>query len=123
MTKKEFLSAINELISSITYKPGWHFTWHDARDEEVMVYIEAPPQPSAHGQNNEVTIRFPLGISYDRVSLANHDKRAVEDLIKPKIVALVESIELHESREWLQVNGVSITPAHGPHGEFLPLTE
>lgn len=103
-----------EFIHALCYKPGWKFeaSDHTKRFEgSVKVRITYPAQNSDREQARE---GYPTNITtYAEFALIVGDLLEINQLLRRFIEALMK-IELHETREFLRIQGTFSAPFH-PH--------
>lgn len=106
--------AFVDLISRLSYKPGWSVgAVYDPARLAVQVRV-AFTVPDAVEDPARV---MPLRIKH---YLPEHDVGALDEPAALRLVGgWVLEMERHEFREWFKLDGVPVYPAHGPNGELL----
>ena len=109
----EAAQTLQEVIDSLTYKPGWRFwvkrrpTAIPAWPDDVILHMEFDA-PDANDPEYQTIIGrdllLPQGLAYIIDGAQAGIKRWVEHSIK--------SMEMHEVDEWLRFDGVRLKDPH-----------
>lgn len=94
---------LGDLLSRVTYLPGWTFKFHRDQHEGVVLTIEAMV-PDAYHPEKDVMLRI-----HTYVPPVTTPNGFYEWLLWR-----LERIASHETREWLRVDG---KPVSDPHAE------
>jgi hypothetical protein len=100
---------INEIISTLTYRPGWTITATDDTYEGVQIRIHAPV-PDAFTRKT-----ITLGITSH---LSPNDRESTHTFLA-WLAYRLHRIESHEAREMLQRDGRSIFDPHKAENTHL----
>lgn len=108
------LAEFQALLARVTYKPGWALDALASPDPEYVLLRVAFTVPDATGRQAGA---MPLRIKYPLLAaeLALLEEEHALEFVQRCIMEM----ERHEFREWFQLDGVPVFPAHGPGGELL----
>lgn len=101
MTRTEALA----LLKRVTYKPGWSFQLTEDVDNQVRLIIVTAP---VYDATNKAS-RIAEGLTTAQVG-AIHGMNQTEFL--RWIDNVILTLEVHEAREWLQLDNKPIIPQH-----------
>lgn len=97
------VAEIADVVSRVTYRPGWRFTVAEPRFEGPRLLIEAQV-PNSYKPAETVDLRIESPIPF----MANEG--AFVDWLLWRLLR----VESHECREWFRLDGEAI---FNPHGE------
>jgi hypothetical protein len=96
-------SDVEDILTSVTYKPGWTFELYDTEAQGTWLCVHADVENSYHpGETVPLHIRSPLPPCAD------------EDAFLAWLRWRLERIEIHECHEWLKRDG---KPMWDPHAD------